>query len=113
MSLDVANFVAFSIKEKPSIQPYYFEKYKISVEFQKWTYENTHLFHYIWIAYLVVIFSLQSYMKNRQAWNLKYTLAAWNFGLTIFSAVGWIRVTQQLIEILLLDNGFHKSVCVR
>lgn len=68
---------------------------------------------YASIVYLVVIFGLKSYMKNRQGLELRKPLIVWNWTLGIFSMVGFYRMSQELMYVLSLPNGFHKSVCIR
>jgi hypothetical protein len=52
----------------------------------------------IWacVAYVILIFSGQAYMKSRPAWSWRRTLAFWNLGLSLFSWIGAIRTAPQL-----------------
>ncbi|ODN05585.1 putative fatty acid elongation protein 3 [Orchesella cincta] len=68
---------------------------------------------YAAIVYLVVIFGLKAYLKNRPAFELRKPLVVWNWTLGIFSMIGFYRMSQELVHVLSLPNGFHKSVCVR
>ena len=62
-------------------------------------------------VYLVVIAVLKAYMKNREKFELKKTIAAWNFGLAFFSVLGVVRTLPELVRLLSLDGGFHRSAC--
>jgi len=57
------------------------------------------------LIYGISIIVGRSYFKNRPAWSWRRALALWNFGLSIFSLVGFIRVAP-----LLVHNFSHYSV---
>lgn len=69
----------------------------------------------IWVSivYIVAIFSIQKFMKNRPAYNVQLPMAIWNLVLGIFSIMGFVRIVPELIAVLASPNGFHRSVCVR
>jgi hypothetical protein len=70
----------------------------------------------IWttILYVVVIFSLQHWMKNRPPFKLQLPLAIWNLCIGLFSILGFIRIGRELWTVLSSDQyGFHTSVCTR
>jgi len=68
--------------------------------------------------YIVSIFGIQKYMKNRPKFNLKYTMAAWNLLLAIFSFCGACRTLPTLINLynkvgvygILCENGLNEWV---
>jgi len=47
----------------------------------------------------------QAYFSNRKPWNWRRAMALWNLGLSLFSAVGFLRTAPQL-----LHNLVHYSV---
>mmetsp|Transcript_59023 Transcript_59023/g.144415 ORF Transcript_59023/g.144415 Transcript_59023/m.144415 type:complete len:303 (+) Transcript_59023:202-1110(+) len=49
-------------------------------------------------AYMVFITAGKSYFDNRPAWDWRSTMALWNLGLSVFSAVGFCRVLPQLVH---------------
>jgi hypothetical protein len=95
-----------------SFEAYDFEK----IDYPGWKHfmaVNWKLPIYISAVYVIVIFSIQSYMKNRQPLKLKTPLFLWNLSLGIFSILGFIRIAQELFHVLTSPNGFHRSLCVR
>lgn len=68
---------------------------------------------YASVAYVFTIFGLQCYMKDKQAFDLKRPLIVWNFGLGVFSIIGFARSFPGFISLLNKPNGFYNSICVR
>lgn len=62
------------------------------------------------IMYLVGLWAGQAYMKDRKPYNLKLTLAVWNFFLASFSAVGTMRTLPHLV-LMLREGGFEYTLC--
>ncbi|XP_027523073.1 elongation of very long chain fatty acids protein 3 [Corapipo altera] len=60
--------------------------------------------------YLILIFGIQHFMKERRAFHLRTPLTLWSFSLTLFSVVAASRVWKQM-AFLLLNKGFKQSVC--
>lgn len=50
------------------------------------------------VLYGVFIVTGRSYFKDRPAWNWRTSLALWNLGLSVFSAIGFCRVFPQLVH---------------
>jgi hypothetical protein len=50
------------------------------------------------LLYGVFIVLGRSYFQSRPAWNWRTSMALWNLGLSVFSAVGFCRVAPQLIH---------------
>lgn len=73
---------------------------------QHWTWS-------IWLsgAYLVLIFGGQRVMQNRQPYQLRHLLTAWNALLALFSIMGAVRYTPDFFDTL-INRGFVHSVCV-
>ncbi|NXD19658.1 ELOV6 protein, partial [Spelaeornis formosus] len=60
--------------------------------------------------YLILIFGIQYFMKERRPFNLRVPLALWSFGLTLFSTIAACRIWKQM-TFALLTKGFKYSVC--
>jgi len=60
--------------------------------------------------YLVILFGSQNLMKNREKFNLKHSLIAWNFVLAGFSTLGAIRIWPEFIYVL-KTKGLRHSYC--
>jgi elongation of very long chain fatty acids protein 6 len=63
------------------------------------------------LAYVVLIFVGQSYMKDKERYNLRYTMATWNFGLSTFSFMGMLRTLPQLLHNL-YTLSVRDNVCL-
>lgn len=61
--------------------------------------------------YVVLIFSGQYYMKGKERFNLRYTMATWNFLLSTFSFIGMMRTLPQLVHNL-LTLSVRDNVCL-
>jgi hypothetical protein len=55
--------------------------------------------------YGVFIVAGRKYFEKRPAWNWRTSMALWNLGLSLFSAVGFCRVLPQLVH-----GFYHYSV---
>merc|ERR1711970_427686 len=75
-----------------------------------WLREHWYLFVLIVVAYLVLVFGGIRVMQTREAFDLKYALAAWSFSLAFFSFIGSIRTVPWLVQSLLV-HGFDYTVC--
>ncbi|NXU20223.1 ELOV6 protein, partial [Pardalotus punctatus] len=62
--------------------------------------------------YLILIFGIQHFMKERRPFNLRLPLILWSFSLTLFSFIAACRVWKQMV-FLLLTKGLRQSVCSR
>lgn len=60
--------------------------------------------------YVVLVFTGQWLMKNRQAFSLRMPLIMWNLGLAVFSIVGAIRTIPELVDSVLFHGVVH-SIC--
>jgi hypothetical protein len=56
-------------------------------------------------AYMIFITAGKAYFDGRPAWNWRSTMALWNLGLSVFSAVGFCRVLPQLVH-----NFYYYSI---
>ena len=57
------------------------------------------------VVYLVVIYSLKLYMKQRQPFKLKLPMIIWNCSLSIFSLTGLMRCLPEFVSVL-VNKGF-------
>ncbi|XP_009080991.1 PREDICTED: elongation of very long chain fatty acids protein 6-like, partial [Acanthisitta chloris] len=96
--------------ELQSLGEYEFEKNFDQAAARKWMMENWHIALIFGVTYFILIFGIQNFMKEREAFHLRAPLALWSFSLSIFSAIGAYRVWK-LMAFLLLTKGFKQSVC--
>lgn len=67
---------------------------------------------FFWIgAYITFIYGGQYIMKDRPRFELRKILCVWNIVLAVFSTMGALRMTPEIIH-LLQNFGFSFSVCV-
>ncbi|XP_023224874.1 elongation of very long chain fatty acids protein 6-like isoform X2 [Centruroides sculpturatus] len=93
------------LHESLNIERYFIQKLNMKWNQELWPYTI-----YWSCVYLIVIFSLQNYMKSRSPFRLKEPLVIWNLILAAFSICGTIRMVPGL-WILIKDFGFTFSVC--
>ncbi|GFS32878.1 elongation of very long chain fatty acids protein 6 [Nephila pilipes] len=105
----------FFENQDPSVSPNYsfifdFERnFDIHLNIQ-WMNKHYHyVFYYIGL-YLLVIFGVQAFMKNRSRFEVRKLLAAWNILLATFSILGMSRTLPELVHVL-TKFGFAYSVC--
>ena len=89
----------------PDLGPGAFEKY--GVPFFK---DHALELGIIAALYCPTIFFLKAFMEKREPFKLKWTVAAWNFGLSVFSFVAAINVVPLLV-LNIWQQGFMTSVC--
>ena len=62
------------------------------------------------VLYAVAILAGKSYFASRDRWNWRYSLAAWNLALSLFSWVGMIRTLPALLH-MLLTMSLKDTMC--
>lgn len=77
----------------------------------KWMEENWHYAVYVSIVYMLVIFTIQQFMRTREPFKLRKCLTLWNLALTLFSAFGSYYTLAEMYDSLYL-KGFNNSVCI-
>ncbi|NXF72458.1 ELOV6 protein, partial [Sclerurus mexicanus] len=87
-----------------------FEKNFNQLATRKWMAENWNKSFGFAAIYLIVVFGIQHFMKERRAYHLRAPLTLWSFSLTVFSVIAAWRIWKQL-GFLLLTKGFKQSVC--
>jgi len=75
-----------------------FEKYYDPTAVVSWMRRNPLLPVATCLAYIVLIVLGQHYFSTRERLNWRRTLAAWNFGLSLFSFIGVLRTGPQLLH---------------
>ncbi|CAF0714761.1 unnamed protein product [Brachionus calyciflorus] len=76
----------------------------------QWMQENWTTSIYISLTYIIFIFSVQYYMKNRPRYELRLPLILWNIFLATFSIMGTIRTWPEFIYNI-SQKGIVHSVC--
>ena len=66
---------------------------------------------YISLFYIISIFTIQYWMRNHSAYNLRLLMFMWSFGLSIFSAIGFYKAGLPHIKQLIFD-GFEATICI-
>ncbi|NWU19533.1 ELOV6 protein, partial [Dyaphorophyia castanea] len=79
---------------------------------RKWMEENWQKTFIISFIYLILIFGIQHFMKERRPFNLRAPLALWSFSITLFSFIAACRVWKQM-AFLLRTKGLKRSVCTQ
>ncbi len=98
--------------EDPPPSAFYFEKIDAPYWVQLFK-DHWYLPYIVGAVYITTIFSLQAWMKDRRAFELKYALFLWNAILGAFSIFGFVRMAPSLFTVLVKGNGFYRSICVR
>lgn len=62
------------------------------------------------LLYAVGIVGGQKYFESRPAWNWRNSMAMWNLGLSVFSAIGFLRTFPQLVHNL-LNYTLTENLC--
>lgn len=106
------------------IQHNYVSDFEVSFKAHDYMDVTTWMSERMWICvavaafYLVSIFSIQAYLKDKPKFNLKYSMAAWNLFLAVFSFCGSVRTLPKLVELyntigvygILCGNGLKEWV---
>ncbi|VDK63109.1 unnamed protein product [Anisakis simplex] len=62
------------------------------------------------VGYFILIKLIQRFMQYRQAFNLRTPLFLWNVSLAVFSLIGFIRFTEDVIYSV-AHLGMYRSLC--
>ncbi|NXP23868.1 ELOV6 protein, partial [Scytalopus superciliaris] len=89
-----------------------FEKNFNHTAASQWMSENWHKSFIIGAIYLIVVFGIKHFMKERRPYHLRAPLILWSFSLTLFSGIAARRLWKQL-TFLLLTKGLKQAVCSR
>lgn len=86
-----------------------FELRKLSdaENFAAWLSEHMYMPFLFSFLYVLVIFGIQSIMKDRKPFNLRYPLAAWSLALATFSILGSLRTVPSVLRILYYKGADH------
>jgi elongation of very long chain fatty acids protein 6 len=77
---------------------------------RQWMKNNWHMSFVYAAIYIVLIFLGQMFMKNREKFDLRRALIAWNLVLALFSIAGSVRTLPEFINTL-SKKGVEYSVC--
>jgi elongation of very long chain fatty acids protein 6 len=77
---------------------------------KSWVEDHFYLTIQLSVAYVVVVFGLKFFMRNRPPFSLYYPLNAWNLFLAVFSIVGTIKLTPEFFGTM-ENKGFVHSYC--
>jgi elongation of very long chain fatty acids protein 6 len=61
--------------------------------------------------YALMITLGPKYFQDKKPWNLRNTMAAWNLGLSVFSAIGFCRVLPMLVHVW-MNYSFDENFCL-
>lgn len=93
---------------------YPFEKYYLDAQFRQtqvnWMIRNWKNAVFISFIYVIVIFSGQRFMRNRERFELRACLVLWNLSLAVFSIFGAMRTLPEFLYIL-SNHDFKYTVC--
>ena len=93
---------------------FYYEKKFFEAEYTEK--KKTWMRQYWWLSfvyaavYIVAIYLGQRYMKNREKFDLRKCLIAWNATLALFSFVGAVRIWPEFFSTIVY-KGVEHSVC--
>lgn len=83
-------------------------QYRLSIiEWFRQTWLNSFFYAFI---YILTVFFGRYWMKNREKYDLRRALIAWNVSLAVFSIMGTIRVWPEFIYVL-RNHGVIYSLC--
>jgi len=77
---------------------------------KEWVQERQPLALQAALAYVILIFSIKRFMKNREPFQLTIPLNIWNFLLAAFSIIGTIKLTPEFVETI-SQLGLTGSYC--
>lgn len=106
------------------VQQYFVTDFEVSFRAHDFMDVTIWMSERVWICfaiaafYIVSIFSIQAYLKDKPKFNLKYAMAAWNLLLCIFSFCGSVRTVPTLFDLynrvgvygILCENGLEHWV---
>lgn len=72
--------------------------------------ERWHYSFYISAFYIISVFTLRRYMRDRERYNLRVPLFMWSLSLALFSVLGSIATGVRVIPNL-LNHGLENSIC--
>ncbi|CAL8097183.1 unnamed protein product [Orchesella dallaii] len=98
--------------QPPKHYPFFFENVNM-VWWQNMMIEYWKFPFVICAIYLSIVFGIQAFMKNREAYKLRRVLIIWNLTMAAINLMGFLRQAPELYEILNKPDGIHRSLCVR
>jgi len=102
-----ASFIEFSCLY-PSLEATYFgwekSSYLTYTPIYDWMCENTHVAYVAVVVYAILIYLGREFMKNRESFKWRYTMAGWNLFLSLYSGVTMVRVGLPLLHFLSTES---------
>jgi len=99
------------LKLKNSERFYSFENFETVIPWFSFMQANRHIPVVLSLCYILAVFALARWMKDRPAMTLRGPLILWNMSIGIFSLVGFFRSVPDLIHVWKEPDGFYKSLC--
>ena len=62
-------------------------------------------------VYGVAIYVGRRYFENREPFNWRYSMAFWNLGLSVFSAIGFVRTLPQVVHNM-MNYTLTENLCL-
>ena len=87
-----------------------FEKYYDPIPVSNWMVGHPLLPIVTCVLYAVLIVAGQAYFDTRERWHWRYTMAAWNLFLSVFSFIGMLRTSVHLVHNL-TTRSVHDNFC--
>ena len=75
-----------------------------------WLRRNQHIPFIIIAIYLVMVFGIKKWMRDRKPFKLTGVLVVWNLSLSMFSMIGSLRTIPQILHTV-RSHGIHYSLC--
>jgi len=101
------------IKDPTYLRLWEFEKRTDQDAWAEWHKENWQLAVLSSAIYLVTIFGIKGYMRERAPFRIRTLLFFWNAILALFSIIGFFRSAPELEFVLRKSGGIHDSICRR
>jgi hypothetical protein len=111
IGVTAVNLTAYSRIKMDTSSAFEFEKVDPLEKF-RFVNEHPHYAVYASVLYLIGIVALERFMKEKEPIKLKWSFAAWNAGIGIFSIVGFARVFPSFCTEFVKPGGFYRSICV-
>jgi hypothetical protein len=106
------DYSSVEIEDPPRFHPFQFEVYDWK-EWCRYMYVNWHYCIVASVAYIILIFGIKALMEYRKPFELKRELFLWNAAIGLFSLMGFIRTAPEFFTVLMGEQGFYRSICIR
>lgn len=93
-------------------EPYFFEKWISSREFNVFLYQLNKFSFGLGILYILMLKWGPKFMENRKPMELRKPLAFWNFFLSALSGFMFYRASMDYFSIW-INGGLYEALCLR